>query len=100
MRVASLNAEDMVDFIEANEGPAKKTAGVRLIVRSIVDDKGERIGTDKHLAIFKRKDAKTIDMVVRRLMLLNGIGKEAQDIEKAKNGSGEAASNASPTVLH
>lgn len=100
MRVASLTSEDMVDFIEANDGPARKTAGVRLIVKSIVNEKNEHIGTDKHLSLFKKKDSKTIDMIVKRLMILNGIGKEAQEIEKAKNGSGEADSGASPTVLH
>lgn len=100
MRVASLTSEDMVEFIEANNGPARKTAGVRLIMKSIVDKDGNRIGQPKHLEMFKKKDSKTTDMIIGRLMKLNGIGVKNQELEAVKNGSSEATSDASPTVLH
>jgi hypothetical protein len=100
--LGSLNAEDMIEFIEANEGPAKKTAGIRLIVKSLIDNPTDRnrIGSDKHLSMLKQKDSFTVGMVVKRIMLLNGIGTDAKTVEDLKNALGEATIGASPTVLH
>src|SRR4051812_3017211 len=100
LRVASLDADSMIDFIEANEGPAKRTAAIRLLIKSLVDKDGNRIGTDKHIAVFKKKDSATIAKVVKRIMLLNGIGQEAEALAAIKNESGVAPTVASPTVLH
>ncbi len=95
VRLGSLSAFDMLEFVESNEGPARKTAGVRLIVKSIVDKDGNRIGEPKHAAVFQKKDASTIAMLVNKIMELNGLKPG-----ETKNESSEVATVASPTVLH
>ena len=98
LRLGSLSAGDLLEWAEANDGPAKRNAGLRLIVRSIVDGDGKRTGTDKHLELLKKKDAKTCNDLVARILKLNGLNAKQQ--EEAKNASSEANSDASPTVLH
>jgi len=77
LRIGTISANDMLDFVEANEGPAKKTAGLRLIVKSIVDGEGNRIGSDKMLTALGKKDSGTINKVVTKILELNGLSKEA-----------------------
>jgi hypothetical protein len=93
IRLGSLNAGDMMEFVESNEGPARRTAGIRLIVKSIVDKDGRRIGEPKHIEIFKKKDATTIAMLVNKIMELNDLNPET----KVKNESSEANTGASLT---
>jgi hypothetical protein len=95
VRVGSLSAGDMLDFVDSNEGPAKRTAGLRLIVKSLVDANGNRIGTDKHLEGFKKKSATVTNRIVAEILKLNGLDEAARDA--LKNASGEAATDASPT---
>lgn len=96
IRIGSLNADDMIEFVESNEGPARRTASLRLIIKSIVDEKGVRTGRPEHLKTLRGKDASMCNKVVEAILLLNGIGAKAQ--EASKNGSGEVVSGASPTV--
>ncbi len=96
LRFGSLSAGTMIEFVESNEGPAKKTAGLRLINDSMVDASNKRIGSDKGLAILKKKDARVCNRLVEVILKLNGLDKKAQ--EAAKNASGEASSDASPTA--
>src|SRR5262245_13876768 len=58
IRIGSLTAGDMIEWTEANQGEAKRTAGLRLIVKSIVNSEGRRIGTDKHLPLLRTKSHK------------------------------------------
>lgn len=96
IRIGSLSADDMIEFVESNEGPAKRTASLRLIIKSIVDEKGVRTGRPEHLKMLRAKDASMCNKVVEAILLLNGIGAKAQ--EASKNGSGEVVSGASPTA--
>ena len=83
VRVGSLTAGDLLEFVEANEGPAKRTAGLRLIIKSIVDIDGNRIGKDTDLQGLKTRNSKQIEKLTHEILKLNGLGKKAQ--EEAKN---------------
>jgi hypothetical protein len=98
VRFGTLDAGELIDFIEANDGPAKRNAGIRLIIKSLVDENGTRIGTDKHLEVFKKKSAKVCSRLVDEVLRLNGLDAKGKDVPK--NVSSEADSDASPTVLH
>ena len=98
VRFGSLDAGELIDFIEANDGPSKRNAGLRLLIKSLVDEDGNRIGTDKHLEAFKKKSARVCSRLVDDILKLNGLDAKGKDV--AKNVSGEADGAASPTVLH
>lgn len=98
VRFGSLDAGELIDFIEANDGPAKRNAGIRLIIKSLVDENNNRIGTDRHLEIFKKKSAKVCSRLVDDILRLNGLDAKGKDVPK--NVSSEADTDASPTVLH
>ena len=86
---------DMIDWQEANDSPAKKTAALRLVIRSLVDKDGNRIGKDEHVLTFQKKNTKIIERLVKAIMELNGLGKTDQ--EKTKNALSEVPVGASPT---
>lgn len=73
IRIGSLTAGDMIEWTEANEGEAKRTAGLRLIVKSLVDSNGKRIGTDKHISMLRGKSHKTTEALVKAILKLNGF---------------------------
>jgi len=73
IRIGSLTAGDMIEWSEANEGEAKRTAGLRLIVKSIVNSQGTRIGTEKHIATLRTKSHKVTEKIVREILKLNGM---------------------------
>jgi hypothetical protein len=83
VRIGSLTAGDMIDFVQANEGPAKATAGIRLIIKSLVDKNGVRVGDIKQMDAFKKKNSKITNSVVEAILKLNGLDKKVQ--ETAKN---------------
>src|SRR5687768_14612539 len=60
IRIGSLSAGEVLDFIEMTEGPAKKNAGFRLISRSLVDAEGKRIGSDSKIEAFRKKDSRVV----------------------------------------
>jgi hypothetical protein len=96
LRFGSLDAGSMLDFIDSNDGPAKRTAGLRLIIQSLVDDKGVRIGSDKHLNGLKKKNAAFTNRLVGEILKLNGMGEAAKKV--LGNASSEAPTDASPSV--
>lgn len=102
VRIGSLNSEDMLEWFEDNEEPAKrKEAGLRLIVKSVVNAKDERIpkeNRERFLEIFRKKDAVSNGKLVKAILVLNGMHKKASEVEKnLKNDSSEVATVASPT---
>lgn len=99
LRFASLSAEEMLEFVEDNEGPARKTAGARLLSKSIVDDAGARIGTEKSVQMFLKKDAGTVSRLVGEVLQLNGL-LIVDGVSQAKNDSSGVVSGGLPTVLH
>jgi hypothetical protein len=86
-RIGSLTAEDLIQWTEANDGKAKKTAGLRIIIKSLVDDSGRRIGREEHLNKLANKSHKAIDAIVKEILDLNGLAvkkKEETPTEAAK----------------
>jgi len=99
LMLQSLSAGDMIEFVQSNEGPAKHTAGVRLIIKSVVHPQTkQRMFKDSDLEALKKKNSKITNTIVDAILKLNGLDKKAQDA--AKNGSGETQPEGSPTVLH
>lgn len=89
--IASVTAGDMIEWSDANDTQAKRTAGLRLIVKSVVDgepgkDKdatGQRIMDDTHIALLRKLPHKTTEAVVKAIIKHNGMTLK-QDAE-AKN---------------
>ncbi|MES2360076.1 MAG: hypothetical protein V4529_17175 [Gemmatimonadota bacterium] len=83
-RIGSLTAGDLIEWSEANEGEAKRTAGLRLICKSLVNSKNERFASDsKNIAVFRLKSHKVTERIVKEILALNGM--VVKDAEKAKN---------------
>ena len=84
-RIQSLTAGDMIEWSEANEGEAKRTAGLRLIVKSLVDATGKRIATDEHIGTLRKKSHRVTEGIVKEILKLNGMtvkdGKKETDAE-------------------
>jgi len=73
-RIGSLTAGDLIEWSEANEGEAKRTAGLRLITKSLVNSKNERYAADsKNIAVFRTKSHKVTERIVREILKLNGM---------------------------
>lgn len=79
VRFGTLNAEAMIDFVSQNEGPAKRNAGIRLLVDSLVDANGNRIGKKAHIEFFKKKSAAVINRLCEIILELNGMKDKALD---------------------
>ena len=88
--LGSVTAGDMIEWSEANEGEAKRTAGLRLIVRSVVDGepgvdegaRGARIMDDTHIALLRKLPHKTTENVVKAILKLNGMNVKADNDAK------------------
>lgn len=88
--LGSVTAGDMIEWSEANEGEAKRTAGLRLIVRSVVDGepgvddgaRGVRIMDDTHIALLRKLPHKTTENVVKAILKLNGMNVKADNDAK------------------
>lgn len=99
VKLGSLSAGDLIEWHEANEGPAKRNAGLRLLVKSFIGPDGKRLADpNKHIETFRNKDNKVLERLLREIVKLNGLTIKGQD--DAKNSSGEVPGGASPTVLH
>lgn len=95
----SLTADDFIEWQEANEGPAKRNAGLRLIVKShcapldgcpACAGEGEkhlgkhlRIGDDRDIEMYKAKSVAATEKVVAAIVKLNGLKIKGNDV---KNG--------------
>lgn len=78
--IQSLTAGDLIEWSEANEGEAKRTAGLRLIVKSAVNAEGKEIFSDKDIGMLRTKNHKITENVVKCILRLNGMrvpGEEA-----------------------
>jgi hypothetical protein len=87
LRIGSLSAGDMIEWSEANEGEAKRTAGLRLICKSLVGPApdNKRYAEDpKNIAVFRMKNHKATEEVVKAIIKLNGLN--VGQTTNAKNG--------------
>ena len=97
VRIGSIDAGDMIEFVESNEGPAKRTAGLRMIIKSLVDVEGTRIGKPEDLQRWMRRSQRTCNNLVDAILKLNGLDKATK--AAAGNVPSEVpASGASPTA--
>lgn len=75
-RIGSLSAGDLIEWSEANEGEAKRTAGLRLITKSLVGPEPEnrRYADDpKNIAKFRARSHKVTERIVEEILDLNGM---------------------------
>ena len=68
IRIGSLTADDMIIWSEANEGEAKRTAGLRLIAKSLVNSKGVRISSDKDIQKFRQMRHDVTERIVKEII--------------------------------
>lgn len=81
--IGSLTAGDLMEWTEAGEGEAKKTAGSRLITKSLCNSKGERYAEDpKNIALFRKKDHKASERIIKEILALNGLEVKEQESTK------------------
>lgn len=74
VRIGSVTAGDMIEWSEANEGEAKRTAGLRLICKSLVNAEGVRYANDdKNISKFRVMRHKETERIVREILKLNGM---------------------------
>lgn len=102
VRIGSLGSADMIGWLEDNDDAQRKRfAGLRLLVKSIVDDDGNRIPPEEHEAAvekFKVKDARENGKVISRALTLNGLNRSKAATDAIKNALGEVTSDASPSA--
>lgn len=100
VRVGSLTAAEILKWVEENDTD-RKNAGLRLIVRSVVDEEGNRLPVASHeewMVVFNNKNPRENGKLVRAILALNGLGKKAEEVQEAlKNDSSETATDASPS---
>jgi len=73
IRLQSLTAGDFIEWNEANESEAKRTAGLRLIIKSSVDADGKLMMTDKHLGMLRNKSHRLTENIIWEILTLNGM---------------------------
>lgn len=105
VRIGSLSSADMIEWLESNDDKVKsKFSGIRMIVKSFVDEKGARLPGvedpakfEDYVRHFAGKDAISNGKVVKAVLELNGIRSPKAVAEALKNDSGETSTDASPT---
>jgi hypothetical protein len=98
-KFGSVSASEMMRWVEANQGEAKKTASFRLIAQSWIEPDGKRLEEpDKAIDSFRGRDNLVIERILEELIKLNGL--KIKGREEAKNDSSGTATDASRTALH
>lgn len=86
VRIGSVSAGDMIEWSEANDGEAKRTAGLRLLCKSLVGPEpgNERYADDpRNIAKFRKLPHKVVNRIVGEILELNGL--ETKKDKEAKN---------------
>lgn len=81
VRIGSVTAGDVIEWSEANEGEAKRTAGLRLITKSLVGPEpgNVRYADDiKNIPKFRSMRHKETERIVRAILKLNGMNVTAE----------------------
>lgn len=76
INIGSITAGDMIEWTEANEGEAKRTAALRLISKSLVGSKEKgypRISSDKDIPKFRTMRHDVTERIVKEILKLNGM---------------------------
>lgn len=83
-RIGSLTAGDLIEWTEANEGEAKRTAGLRLITKSLVGPApgNVRYADDlKNIPLFRKYSHKVTERIVKEILKLNGMNVKTPQAE-------------------
>lgn len=86
VQIGSVSAGDMIEWSEASEGPAKKTAGLRLLCKSLVGPASDykRYADDpKNIDKFRALPHKVVQRIVEEILDLNGLNVKKD--KEAKN---------------
>ncbi len=83
IRLGSLTTDELTEWQDATDERTKKTAGLRLLIRSLVGEDNERIGSDRYIDALKKKSAGMINHLVDEVLKLNHLNVKA---DAAKNG--------------
>ena len=81
VRIGSVTAGDIIQWSEANEGEAKRTAGLRLICKSLVGPEPGNVrfaDDDKNIAKFRGMRHKETERIVKEIIRLNGMNVKAE----------------------
>lgn len=104
VKIATLSSKFMIEWLEENDDPIrKKQAGLRLLVKSLVDpvtlEPLPEEQLDEMIEVFRLKDSRENSKVVAAALKLNGLSvrKRTTEVDDEKNGSSEAVTVASPT---
>ena len=81
-RIRSLTAEQVQKWRDAADGPAKKNAGIRLFVDSLVDKEGRPIGNAGHYEAFRKKSNAIQDKVLDQILEMNNLKPKQQTAVK------------------
>lgn len=96
VRLRSLSSEDMIEWIEGNRNgdpEVRRTSGLNLIVKSLVDKDGNHIGKPEHVAAFQKKSAIVTGRIVNAVMDMNGLSKaQSAFLKNVLSGAGIAVS--------
>lgn len=80
IRIGTLDAGTLLEHAKAGDDPGRKyTAGLQMIVESLVDENGKRIGKPEHIAVFKKKNPVVTNRVSEEILKLNGWNKPTLD---------------------
>lgn len=82
--IGSLTAEDFIVWNEMRESGSegKKNAGALIILRSLVNKQGDRIGDDSKLPQARKMKLKLSETLLKHIFKLNGVSTRAEDAVK------------------
>ena len=79
VRIGSVDAGAVIEWSEANETEAKRTAGLRLITKSLVNEAGVRYADDvKNIPKLRAMRHKETERIVKAILKLNGMNVDAE----------------------
>lgn len=77
IRIGSVSSADMLEWVEGNKDETKKkVSGLRLLVKSLTDEEGNRYRAEDYDAVvkdFSEKDAQENGKVIKTALILNGF---------------------------
>jgi len=83
VRIRSLSAEEVQEYVESIDGPAKRNAMVMMMMRSAVDKDGRQLfGDPKVLGALKKKSMSAYVRLQDKILELNGLSDKAKAAAK------------------
>jgi hypothetical protein len=99
LRLGSLSSADMLEWLSENNDSAKKErAGLRILVKALVDADGKRVpdnDRERFVDSFANKDNAENGRVIKKVLEMNGLRQPEKTIEAVKNDSREVLTETS-----